>query len=203
MKRLIGAVGAAVLVLALHAPAQGLDLRIGANANFGTTNDFGVGPRVELDFAEYVPGLRLAGDYHKFFRSNAYEDIVDDLAVESDSWDVGVHVLYDVATVAIAEGATIYVGGGLLYASRDYDHWLQPATAEDTAEQLLIRNGKLRELQEKYRDDKGVGLALSVGSTFSTGWTVTPFVEARYTIGVVDELMLGAGILFSTGGGAQ
>lgn len=197
MKRLIGVVGAAVLVLAFRAPAQGLEVRVGANANFGTSSDFGVGPRVELGFGEYVPGLRLAADYHKFFPSGVYGDI-DGLAVESDYWDAGVHVLYDLTTVDIAEGATIYAGGGLLYAKRNYDHSVPPP-AEDgiSADELT---DKLLRLQEKYQDDSGVSFALSVGSTFNTGWTVIPFVEARYTIGVVDELMVGGGILFSTGG---
>jgi hypothetical protein len=202
MKKVLGIMSAAVLVLGLNAPAQGLDLRIGANANFGTSNDFGVGPRVELDVADYVPGLRLAVDYHKFFLSDVYGDI-DGLAVKSDAWDAGLHVLYDLATVAIAEGATIYAGGGLLYAERSYDHSLRPATEEISADELVSRNGKLAKLQEKYKSNSGVSLALTVGSTFNTGWTVIPFVEARYTIGVVDELMLAAGILFSTGMGAQ
>ena len=64
-------------------------------------------------------------------------------------------------------------------------------------------HGKLQRLEDKYRSDSGASFALTVGSTFNTGWTVIPFVEARYTIGVVDELTLAAGILFSTGLGAE
>jgi len=202
MKKVIGVVSAALLVLAFHAPAQALDLRVGASVNYGTSNDFGVGPRVELDFGDYVPGLRLAGDYHKFFDSHVYND-VDGLAVESNSWDAGFHVLYDFTTLAIAEGATLYVGAGMLYAKRHYDHWLQPAAEEITDGEIRNRYGKLQKLQEQYTSDSGVSFALTVGSTFSTGWTVIPFVEARYTIGIVDELMIAAGILFSTGSGPR
>ncbi|MHB8835308.1 MAG: hypothetical protein ACYC9Y_06335 [Candidatus Methylomirabilia bacterium] len=201
MKKMIGVIGAAVLVLALQAPAHGLDLRVGANVNYGTANDFGLGPRVELDFNDYVPGLRLAGDYHKFFASRVYNDI-DELSVKSNSWDVGLHVVYDFTTVAIAEGATLYAGAGVLYAKRSYDY-LQASTADLTAAELLNRAEKLKRLQEKYQGDSGASLALTVGSTFNTGWTVVPFVEARYTIGVVDELMVAAGLLFSTGLGAR
>lgn len=202
MKNVIGGIGAALLVLALHAPAQGLDLRVGANVNYGTANDFGIGPRVELDFGDYVPGLRLAGDYHKFFDSHVYGDI-DGLAVESNAWDAGFHVLYEFATLPIGEGAGLYAGAGVLYAKRDYDHWLKPATADITDGELRNRYGKLKSLEEKYKGDSGASFALTVGSTFATGWTVIPFVEARYTIGVVDELLIAAGILFSTSGGAQ
>lgn len=202
MKKVIGVIGAAALVLALQAPAHGLDLRVGANVNYGTANDFGLGPRVELDFNDYVPGLRLAGDYHKFFASRVYNDI-DELSVKSSSWDVGLHVVYDFTTVAIAEGATLYAGAGVLYAKRSYDYSVQVATADLTAAELLNRDDKLKRLKEKYQGDSGAGLALTVGSTFNTGWTVVPFVEARYTFGVVDELMVAAGLLFSTGLGAE
>jgi len=194
MKKVMGVIGAAMLVLAFHAPAQGLDLRAGGNVNFGTANDFGVGPRVELDIGEALPGLRLAVDYHKFFDSSVYSDI-NGLAVESKSWDVGFHILYDVATVPLAEGATIYVGAGLLYVKRSYDHWLKSSEA-------YISDGDLKKLEADYQSNSGMSGALLVGSTFNTGWTVIPYVEARYTIGVIDELMLSAGILFSTGGGA-
>jgi len=198
MKKVIGVIGAAMLVLAGHTPAQCLDLRVGANANFGTANDFGVGPRVEYGLGDYVPGLRLAADFHKFFDSQVYND-VDGLTVESSSWDVGVHALYDITTFPVAEGATLYAGAGLLYAKRHYDHW-QPTGGELTATELAIRDGKLQKLRNKYESASGASLALSVGSTFNTNWTVIPFVEARYTIGVVDELMLAVGILFSTSG---
>lgn len=202
MKMAMGVVGAAVLVLALHAPARALDARIGAGANFGTANDFGVGARVELDLADYVPGLRLAGDYHRFFDAGAYGDVYG-LAVESSSWDAGFHVLYDFRTVAVAEGATLYAGGGLLYAKRRYDLGLKTDPEEIPDAELRNRYDKLKQLEEKYRGTSGVGVALTVGSTFHTGWTVIPFVEARYTIGPVDELLLGAGILFSTGPAAR
>jgi hypothetical protein len=201
MNKLIGTVSAAVLVLALQTPAQGFELRVGANANFGTTNDFGVGPRVELGLGDYVPGLRLAADYHKFFDSSAYGDI-DGLTVESNSWDVGFHALYDVTTIGVGEGATLYAGAGLLYAKRHYDHW-QPSTTDLTAAERESRSAKLDKLRSKYKSDSGASLALSVGSTFNTGWTVIPFVEARYTIGVVDELMVTAGLFFSTDLGAK
>lgn len=200
MKKVIGVIGAAMLVLAFRAPAQGVDLRVGANVNYGASNDFGLGPRLELDFNDYVPGLRLAGDYHKFFASRVYNDI-DELSVKSNSWDVGLHVLYDFTTVAISEGATLYAGAGVLYAKRSYDYSFP--TADLTAAELLNRADKLKRLQEKYQRDSGASLALTVGSTFNTGWTVIPFVEARYTIGVVDELMVAAGLLFSTGLGAK
>lgn len=202
MKRLIGAVGAAVLVLALHAPAQGMDLRIGGNVNYGTTNEFGLGPRVELDFGDYVPGLRLAWDYHKYFDTNVYSE-VDGLVVESRAWDTGLHVVYDFATVPIAQGATLYGGAGVLYAKRTYDHWLEHSAEEIPDSELRSRHDKLLTLQEKFRDDSGASFALTVGSTFITGWTVIPFVEARYTFGVVDELLMAAGILFSTGSGSE
>jgi hypothetical protein len=204
MKKAIGVISAAVLVLALQAQvqAQGLDLRVGATANLGTSNDFGVGPRVELDLDDYVPGLRLAADYHKYFDSQVYSD-VDGLAVESSSWDAGFHILYDIATIAIAEGATLYAGAGVLYAKRHYDHWLKPALEELPADEVVNRYGKLQKLQDQYLSDSGASVALTVGSTFNTGWTVIPFVEARYTIGVVDELMVAAGILFSTGLGSD
>jgi hypothetical protein len=195
--RAIGAFCAAALVLALGAPARAVDLRVGANANFGTADDFGVGPRVELDIGDYVPGLRFAVDYHRFFSANVYND-VDGLSVDSSAWDAGLHVLYDLATLPVAEGATIYAGGGVLYAKRSYDHALRAGEEISDAE-FASRHAKLEKLQEKYVSDKGVGFALSVGSTFATGWTVVPFVEARYTIGVVDELVLAAGILFATG----
>lgn len=202
MRRVIGVIGAAVLVLAFRTPAQGVDARLGANVNFGTANDFGIGPRVELDFNDYVPGLRLAGDYHKFFDSSVYNDI-DELSVKSKSWDVGLHVIYDFTTVPIAEGATLYAGAGVLYAKRDYDYSFQAAAADLTDAEKLSRADKLQRLQEKYQGDSGASLALTVGSAFNTGWTVIPFVEARYTIGVVDELMVTAGLLFSTGGGSK
>jgi len=202
MKKVIGVISAAMLVLAFHTPAQGVDLRVGGNVNFGTSNDFGIGPRVELDFDDYVPALRLVVDYHKFFDSSVYSDI-EGLTVESNAWDAGFHVLYEFATVPIAEGAGLYAGAGVLYAKRHYDHWLPPATAETTSEELLARNSRLQTLQEKYQSDSGMSFALTVGSTFNTGWTVIPFVEARYTIGVVDELLLAAGLLFSTGGGTR
>jgi len=201
IKKLIGGVSAAVLVLALQTPAQGFDVLVGANANFGSSNNFGVGPRVELGLGDYVPGLRLAADYHKFFDSQVYNDI-DDLTVKSNSWDAGFHVLYDITTVDIGEGATLYAGAGVLFAKRHYDHW-QPTAEGLTADELLIRSGKLQKLENKYNSDSGASLALSVGSTFNTGWTVIPFVEVRYTIGVVDELMAAAGLLFSTGAGTQ
>ena len=202
MKKVIGVFSAAVLVLALRAPAQGLDLRVGANANYGTTNAFGVGPRLELDFADYAPGLRLAWDYHYYFDNGVYSDI-DGLVVESRTWDTGLHVVYDVATVPVAEGATLYAGAGVLYAKRNYDHWLKRSAAEIPDSELRNRHDKLLTLQEKYKDDAGASFALSFGSTFATGWTVLPFVEARYSFGVVDELLLAAGILFSTGSGAR
>jgi hypothetical protein len=201
MKKVVGVIGAAMMVLSLHTPAQGFDLRVGASANFGTANNFGVGPRVEFGLGDYVPGLRLAADYHRFFDSQVYDD-VDGLTVESSAWDAGFHVLYDVTTIAIADGATLYAGAGVLYAKRHYDHW-QPTTEGLTAAEVSSRAGNLQKLEDKYKSDLGASLALSVGSTFNTGWTVVPFVEARYTIGVVDELMLAAGLLFSTGGGAQ
>ncbi len=202
MKKAIGAIGAAVLLLAFNAQAQGLDLRIGATANLGTSNNFGVGPRVEIDLDDYVPGLRVAADYHKFFDSSVYDD-VDGLAVESRAWDAGLHVLYEFTTIAVGQGANLYAGAGLLFAKRTYDHGLQPADEDVTAAALLSRYNKLQTLQEKYQSDSGVSFALSVGSTFNTGWTVIPFVEARYTIGIVDELMVAAGIMFSTGLGAE
>ncbi len=202
MKRVVGVIGAAMLVLSLHAPARGIELRVGATANYGTSNNFGVGPRLELDLGEYVPGLRLAGDYHKFFDSHIYSDL-DKLAVESTAWDAGFHVLYDLTTVAIADGATLYAGAGVLYADRKYDHWIGAAAETITADDLFTRYGKLQKLQDKYKSDSGTSFALTVGSTFNTGWTVIPFVEARYTIGVVDEFMLAAGVLFSTGAGAK
>lgn len=202
MKKAVGFFSAATLVLALHAPSQALDLRLGGNVNFGTANDFGVGPRVELDLGSAVPGLRLAGDYHKFFDSRVYND-VDGLAVESNSWDAGFHVLYDVATVAIAEGATIYAGAGLTYAERTYDHWLRTSAETISDGELRNRYGKLQKLEEKYARGSGMNVALTVGSAFNTGWTVIPYVEARYTIGAVDELLLAAGLLFSTGSGTR
>lgn len=202
MKKAIRVISAALLVLVIHAPAQAIDLRVGANVNYGTSNDFGIGPRVELDFSDYVPGLRLAGDYHKFFDSHVYGDI-DGLAVESNAWDTGLHVLYEFATVPIGEGAGLYAGAGVLYAKRQYDHWLKPDTEEITDADLRGRYDNLKLLEDKYKGDSGVSFALTVGSTFATGWTVIPFVEARYTIGVVDELLLAAGILFSTGGAAE
>jgi hypothetical protein len=202
MKNVIGTISVALLVLALQAPAQAVDLRIGGNVNFGTANDFGIGPRIELDLDDYVPGLRLAGDYHKFFDSHVYDDF-DGLAVEANAWDAGFHVLYEFATLDIAEGAAVYAGAGVLYAKRNYDHWLKAAPEEITDAELRNRYGKLQRLEDKYRSDSGASFALTVGSTFNTGWTVIPFVEARYTIGVVDELMLSAGILFSTGSAAK
>jgi len=202
MKKSFGVIGAALLVLTLNAPAHAVELRIGANANFGTANDFGVGPRVELGLGDLVPGLRLAADYHRFFDSNVYGD-VDGLVVESSSWDAGVHVFYDLATVPIAEGATVYAGAGLLYAKRSYDHWLKSSGEVIKDTDLRTRYDKLSTLKERYPGDSGAGFALTVGSTFNTGWTVTPYVEATYTIGVVDELMLAVGILFSTGDGTR
>ena len=202
MKKVIGVLSAAALVLTLQAPARAIDVRIGANANYGTENKFGVGPRVELDFGEYAPGLRIAGDLHKFFDSEVYND-VDGLVVESNSYDYGVHILYDFATVPIAEGANLYAGAGVIYAKRNYDHWLKRSAEDISDSDLRNRYDKLPTLQEKYQDDSGASLALTVGSTFNTGWTVIPFVEARYTIGVVDELMVALGILFSTGSGAK
>lgn len=200
MKKMTGSIGAAVLVLALGAQVQAVELRIGGSANLGTSNDFGVGPRLELDLGDYVPGLRFAGDFHKFFDSDVYSD-VDGLKVESNAWDAGIHVLYDFATVDIAEGATLYAGAGLLYAKRNYDHWLEPATGEITDGELRNRYGKLQKLEEQYKNGSGAGLALTVGGSFKTGWTVTPFVEARFTTGTVNELMLAAGLLFATGSG--
>lgn len=201
MKKLVGFIGAAVLVLACHAPARALDLRVGANANYGTSDKFGLGPRAELDLGEYVPGLRLVGDYHKFFESGVYDsrvsDDLDGITVKSSSWDAGFHVTYDFSKVGIGEGASLYAGAGILYVRRQYDHWLQlPAGGGPVDEQTAA---KYAELQNKYSDDKGIGWALTVGSTFSTGWTVLPFVEARYTNGVVDEIMLALGLLFTTG----
>lgn len=196
MKKVLGVISAALLALAITAPAQALDLRVGGNVNFGTDNDFGVGPRIELEINDYVPGLRLVADYHRFFKSNVYSDI-SGLAVESSSWDVGFHVLYDVATVPVGEGATIYVGAGMLYAERSYDHWLKASEGYVTDVDLG------QKLMNDYKSASGVSGALIVGSTFNTGWTVIPYVEARYTIGVIDELMLSAGLLFSTGGGGQ
>ena len=198
MKKVIGVISAALVVLALHAPAQAIDLRIGGNLNYGTSSDVGIGPRIELGLEDYVPGLRLAADYHKFFDSEAYGDI-NGLTVDASSWDLGLHILYDFTTLAIAVGATLYAGAGLLYADRTYDHSLKPTNGVASAEDYDSFN----QLQEKYQSDSGASLALTVGSTFNTGWTVVPFVEARYTIGVVDELMLAVGILFSTGMGAK
>lgn len=202
MKKIVGAVSAALLVLALHAPAQGLDLRVGGNLNWGTANDFGIGPRIEVDLKEYFPGLRLAGDYHRFFDSQVYSD-VDGRVVEANSWDVGVHVLYDVARVSVAEGATIYAGIGVMYAKRNYDHWLGAAAEDISDDELRNRYSKLQALEADYDGASGVSVPLTVGSTFTTGWTVIPYVEARYTIGIVDELLLAAGILFSTGSGTE
>lgn len=196
MKRLVGIVSAAVLVLVVQTPARGFDLRAGANANFGTTNDFGVGPRVEFVPGDYLPGLRFAADYHFFFDSRTYKD-VDGLTVDSHSWDAGFHVLYDLTTLAIAEGATLYAGAGMLYAKRHYKY-RQPSAEGITADELLHHSENLNKLKEKYQSASGASIALTVGSTFDTGWTVIPFVEARYTFGVVDELMLAVGILFST-----
>jgi hypothetical protein len=203
MKKMMGFVSAALVGLALAAPAQAVDLRFGANVNYGTSNNFGLGPRIELGVEEFVPGLRLAADYHKFFDHNVYSD-VDGLAVESSAWDLGFQVLYDVTTVAVAEGATIYAGGGITYAKRSYDHWLKASSPTDVFPDSELRNryNKLLKLEDQYKDDSGIGVALIVGSTFNTGWTVIPYVEARYTIGTVDELLLAAGILFSTGGTA-
>jgi hypothetical protein len=198
MKKAIGVIGATLLALTLCTPARALDLRLGANVNFGTSNDFGVGPRVELALGDLVPGLRLAADYHRFFDSGVYSD-VDGLVVESSSWDAGVHVYYDLVTLPVAEGATIYAGGGLVYAKRSYDHWLKSADSAITDSDLRNRYDKLPTLQERYASDSGASFALTVGSTFNTGWTVIPYVEASYTIGVVDELMLAVGLLFSTG----
>lgn len=201
MKKLIGTVSAALLFLVTCTPALASDLRIGATANFGTANDFGVGPRIEFGLEEYVPGLRLAADVHRFFDSRVYNDI-DKFTVESNSWDGGFHVLYDLATLSIAEGATLYAGAGVLYAKRNYEH-LQPSPEGISADELQRRVIKLQELKKKYEGDSGASFALSVGSTFNTGWTVIPFVEARYSIGVIDELSLAAGLLFSTGSGTR
>ena len=202
MKKMLGFISAAMLVLALHTPALAVDLRIGGNINYGTSNNVGIGPRLELEIGDIIPGLRLAADYHKFFDSHVYSD-VDGLAVESSSWDAGFHILYDVTKVAIAEGANIYAGAGVMYAKRSYDHWLKTSTDAISDSELRNRYGKLQKLDEQYQSDKGMSVALTVGSTFNTGWTVLPYVEARYTIGVVDELLLSLGILFSTGGGAR
>jgi len=198
MKKVIGVVSAALVVLALHAPAQALDMRFGASANYGISNDFGVGPRLEVDLTEYVPGLRIAADVHRFFDSRVYSDI-DGLSVVSSSWDTGLHVTYDFATVPILQGATLYGGLGIIYAERTYDHWLKNTGGSISDSELRARYDKLETLQGKYESGTGVGVALSLGSTFNTGWTVLPFVEGRYTIGVIDEFMLAAGIMFTTG----
>lgn len=196
MKKIAGVFSAAVLVLTLHAPARGVDLSFGANVNLCTENNFGLGPRVEVGLGEYVPGLRLAADYHKFFESEVYSDI-EGRVVKANAWDLGIHVIYDFAKIDVLEGATLYVGAGLLHAERRYDHWQELTTDGVAADESF------QKLQEKYESDSGTSFALTVGSTFNTGWTVHPFVEARYTIGVVDELMVAAGLLFSTGLGSK
>jgi len=191
-----------VLVLALRAPAQGVDLRVGATANYGTTNEFGVGPRLELGFAPYLPQLRLVWDFHQYFNSTVYND-VDGLVVESSSWDAGFHVVYDIVTFPVGQGVTLYGGAGGMYTDRNYDHWLKRSDEEISDSDLRNRYDKLQTLEDKYQDDSGASFALTLGTTFATGWTVIPFLEARYTFGVVDEFMMAGGILFSTGTGAE
>ena len=189
MKRLTGVLGAAVLVLALHAPAQAA----------------GSAGRRQREFRDVERFRRRAAPRARLRRSTFRgcgwpRTTTSSSAPASTATSTGSPSSRTPGTPASTSSTTwrrspsprgrrSTSAAACSTRSAATSHSLQPALEEITAggaRQPLRQPAAARATSTS--SDKGVSVALSVGSTFNTGWTVIPFVEARYTIGVVDEL---------------
>lgn len=118
----------AMLLLAVGAgSAQAQDFRWGPQLSLADDADFGLGARLEHDFA--APPLTLIGSFDWFFPDG-----------DVDYWELNANLVYNFR-IADAPTVTPYVGGGLniAHASWDSDELLDDSS--DTEPGLNILGG--------------------------------------------------------------
>lgn len=155
----------ALVALVGAADLQG-QVAFGAQANWGSEADFGVGGRILLDLGEAVPGLGFAGDFNYFFPDDA-----DD--ADFDWWEINGngHYAFQIEDASVAP----YLLGGLNITRIDFDEEVPGFDFSASTTE--------------------VGLNLGGGIKFPGG-SITPFVEGRAVISDADQVVVTGGILF-------
>jgi hypothetical protein len=156
---------ASMMGVASRAAAQ---VRFGANVDWGSDTDFGIGARMNFGLGGVSQGLPLEGtltfDYF-FPGSNLHY------------WEISGNGLYRIT----ARGSSVapYVGAGLLYAHSSVD-----------------AGAAVCNIAGVDCSSSSVGLNLIGGLRFKGGPNFLPFVEARFEARSGSQLVLTAGTFF-------
>lgn len=174
MKRL------AILVTASFFLAAAFPLA--SQAQMESESTFKVGPRVTLDLGDisdiYDGTFAIGGDARynpaefPVMGSGAFDFYF--AAENTTVFTIDVNVLYPIDA---GESLTPYVGAGLGYTNVSVD----------------IDTGGIIDAGGDFTD---TGLNLVGGAEFETGGSLTPFAEARFTLGDLDRFGITGGVLF-------
>lgn len=171
-RKLCAALSAGALVALVGAADLQGQVAFGAQANWGSEADFGVGGRILLDLGEAVPGLGFAGDFNYFFP----DDDADD--ADFDWWEINGNGQYafQIEDASVAP----YLLGGLNITRIDFD-------VDDGGQDIPGFDFSTSTTE--------VGLNVGGGIKFPGG-SITPFVEGRAVISDADQVVVTGGILF-------
>ena len=130
----------------------------GAQANWGSETDFGVGGRVLIDLGQAVPGLGIAGDFNYFFPDD--EGSQDDL----NFWEINGNAQYafpieessvrpylaaglnvsrtEVGDIGNSE-VGLNLGGGIKFPAGSVTPYIEGRAVVSDADQVVVTGGIL------------------------------------------------------------
>jgi hypothetical protein len=142
-------------------------VRFGANVDWGSDTDFGIGGRLNFGIGGLAQGQPIEGQvtFDYFFPGN-----------DVHYWEISGNGLYRLST----RGSSIapYLGAGLLYAHTS------------------VNAGSVCNITGVNCSDSSLGLNLIGGLRFKGGPNFLPFVEARFEAKSGSQLVLTAGTFF-------
>ncbi len=166
MRRAVVMLVAAAAILGVASPAVA-QVRFGANVDWGTDTDFGIGARANVGLGRVSPGLPLEGlvTFDYFFPGS-----------DEHYWELSGNALYRFTSQGTSFAP--YLGAGLLYAHTSVDA------------------GTICNIPGVDCSNSSFGLNLIGGLRFKGGPNFLPFVEARFEARSGSQLVLTAGTFF-------
>lgn len=170
-RKLSTALAAAALVALMGAGDLQGQVAFGAQGNWGSEADFGVGGRVLIDLGQAVPGLDIAGDFNYFFPDEETDQ------ADLTWWEINGNAQY---AFPIEESSVRpYLAAGLNVTRIEVD----------------VDGGQDGPGFDFSGDNTEVGLNLGGGIKFPAG-SVTPYIEGRAVVSDADQVVVTGGILF-------
>jgi hypothetical protein len=153
-----------LLGVASNSSAAVGQISAGAQANWGTETDFGLGARIILDLGGLVGGLETVGSFDYFFPR-------DDFGADLTYWEANANLVYRIDITS--DLLTPYVGAGFSFTR-----------FEASAAVLGV---------EVAGNETRAGINFLAGLMFDVG-VAKPFIEGKIEAGAGEQFVASAGV---------